>query len=239
MHTLGWSNYPNELSFSHLQNLFEESGETGLYSDRNTIKKANPSRGLLKALYYLLPHNDCFLKEARIIDNSLADTITIQSVMSSKSSTDTYTLHYTFSEEDCSLLKHSCAGYKGKNLCYHASAAIAIALLHLKPNCHFSLEFKKMVKYFQETANNDIQNPVFLKQLILVHDELYFEMLHNTIPVTEDLALVTEEPEYLSGGYLFNIYGLSSSIITTRSPSDFGKAMEGLTEWIISGNHCF
>lgn len=54
-HTLAWNKYPDELDTSALRQAFDSSDKNGVFSSRNTIKKANPSKGLLKAIYHLLP----------------------------------------------------------------------------------------------------------------------------------------------------------------------------------------
>lgn len=193
LHTLNWNNYPNELDLPKLRALFDNSSWIGLCSTRNTINQANPSSGLLKALYYLLSPNECFLKEARAMEISSHDETIIQTIMSSSSGTNDYTLQYHYSKYDKSNLIHSCSGFKGNNLCYHASAMIAVALLYLEPDCPFSIEFRKLESMVKEKG---FQDDECLHQLVITHEELYFDMNHNTIPVTENLQLTKQKPVY-------------------------------------------
>lgn len=146
-HTLAWNKYPDELDTSAIRQAFDVSDKTGTYSSRNTIRKANPSKGLLKAIYHLLPGLKSNIQNITI--HIKPDASTLQVIFSSSSSTNTtYCTQYEYADySQTAELIHKCPGFSGNNLCYHSVITITIALLHFKPDSEFSKSFKELVTH--------------------------------------------------------------------------------------------
>jgi hypothetical protein len=234
LHTLAWNKYPTEFDgYPKLQYLFENEPE--LCSNRNTIHQANPSKSLLKALYYLLPTIDCSIEESKTIYHENG----IELQFSSASSSDSYIAQYFFSGvNDTAYLCHECPGHSGENLCYHSCMTIAVAMLLYTPECAFSQAYAKLVSIFRlkRTLNDDD----VLRQLIRTHDELYFDMLHDTIPVVNGLMIEDSiRPSHINN-ISFEIMSLIDNILKniveiTISPDEFNDSMEQLSDLIIAG----
>jgi hypothetical protein len=234
LHTLAWSKYPTELDrYPRLQYLFENEPE--LCSDRNTINQANPSKSLLKALYYLLPTIDCSIEESKTIYHENG----IELQFSSASSSDSYIAQYFFSGvNDTAYLCHECPGHSGKNLCYHSCMTIVVAMLLYAPECAFSQAYAKLVSMFRKTGTLD--DDEVLRQLIRTHDELYFDMLHDTIPVVNGLMIEDSVRSSHINNISFEIMSLIDNVLGNiveieLSTEEFNDSMEQLSDLIISG----
>lgn len=234
LYTLTWNKYPTELDkYSKLQYFFEN--EPDLCSDRNTIHQANPSKSLLKALYYLLPTIDHSIEKSETIYHENG----IELHFTSASTTDSYIAQYFFSGVDgTAYLCHECPGHSGKNLCYHSCMTIAVAMLLYAPECAFSKAYAKLISIFKEKGTLD--NEDVLRQLIRTHDELYFDILHNTIPVVNDLMIEDSiRPSHINNTP-FEIMSLVDIILKNIveidvSTEKFNDNMEHLSDLIVSG----
>ena len=244
-HTLGWSNYPDEFNNTNIQKAFINSTTNKIYSSRNTTKTANPSKGLLKALYYILPTGNSIVDN--IYDLSVPGTRTthLQFEMSSSSGGPNYLPHYIYNEKnDTAELIHKCPGFQGKNLCYHANICLAVALLYIKPESCFSTEFNKLCNIIRSTPAgiNPLTNMEFANQLVLTHDELYCDMRDNILPVNQGLELTVHDPSIRrTDGILIDIFNLKTSSLSlpTEMPANFKENMNQLRNLILNSDIFF
>lgn len=242
-HTLAWNKYPDELDTSALRQAFDASGKTGTYSNRNTIKQANPSKSLLKAIYHLLPGSKSNILNITV--DTKPDASTLQIVFSSSSSINTkYCSQYEYADySQTAELIHKCPGFSGHNLCYHSVITIAIALLHFKPDSDFSKSFKELVIHINQHGSDFKNDPILIKNLIITHDELYFDIIGDLVPSNEDtLTLNNSEPSLLTGGQFIDIHNIKGTFTLPRitiSEDEFHTSITSLEEYILNSSSFF
>lgn len=242
-HTLGWNNYPDELDTSALRRAFDNSDKTGVFSSRNTIKKANPSKSLLKSIFHLLPGSKSNIQDVTL--HTSPDASTLQVIFSSSSSINTsYCTQYEYADYSLTAeLIHKCPGFSGHNLCYHSVITIAIALLHFKPDSEFSKSFKELVTYINQNGSDFKHDPILIKNLIITHDELYFDIIGDIVPSTEDsLTLNNSEPSLLRGGQFLDIHNVKGTFTLpqiTMSEDEFHTSITSLEEYILNSSSFF
>lgn len=242
-HTLAWNKYPDELDTSALRQAFDASGKTGTYSNRNTIKQANPSKSLLKAIYHLLPGSKSNILNITV--DTKPDASTLQIIFFSSSSINTsYCTQYEYADySHTAELIHKCPGFSGHNLCYHSVITIAIALLHFKPDSEFSKSFRELVTHINQHGTNLVSDNFLIEKIIRTHDELYFDIIGDIVPSTEDsLTLNNSEPSFFTGGQFIDIHNIKGTFTLpkiTMSEDEFHTSIISLEEYILNSSSFF
>lgn len=231
---LTWNVIPPQFNNCPALEIFFNTS-SGLCSDRNATAKAKPSYELLKALYYLLPTDDYPIIKTGMSDNTLNTTIDL--TFKSNSSDDTYLAQYIhIKKASHAFFVHACPDHSSSHMCYHFYMSMAVSLLQIKPVCAFSMAFTKLLSIYNE--NNDMNNDVFLKQLVTTHDELYYDMVTNIIQVHDELRLYVSRPKLVPDSISFQIhpntpFSKRNNLLTFHE--DFNTNMEQLSDLIIAG----
>lgn len=141
------------------------------------------------------------------------------------------------------MVVDKCPGFSGNNLCYHSVITIAIALLHFKPDSEFSKSFMELVKYINQHGSEFKHDPILIKNLIITHDELYFDIIEDLVPSTEDtLTINNSEPFLLTGGQFIDIHNIKGTFTLPRitiSEDEFHTSITSLEEYILNSSSFF
>lgn len=233
----------DELTWNKIPPQFDNSTALQLYfktsyhycSDRNPDHIAKASYELLKALYYLLPTDDY-----PVIKTGISDTLntTIDLSFYSKVTSMEYPAQYQYFDKlNTASLLHACPEHSDKKMCHHIYMTIAISILRLRPECDFSKAFKKLISIYNESG---IKNHDFIYQLVTTHDELYYDMLENIIPVNGISLTIHDQllmhnpdsiPFKIHSSYSFS----NESDDLLISQEEFNDNMEQLSDLILSG----
>lgn len=230
MYTLGWNKYPPELDYADIYTGFDNS--SSYCSNRNRSQIVNPSRAILKALYYMLPGDNCLIESVSRVDKP-NDCIQIE--LRSKTSSGNYVMHYEYTDTGSARLTHDCPAINPKRHCYHSVMALAIADIHLNPDGAFSEAFADLVSGIED---NNIH---IGSKYVLAQDELYCDFVDGIVPFDDDkLEIVKATPMQLPAIQNLYPFGCGTANVSlnidvnvdyTTLSSTFSDAMDTISRY--------
>lgn len=191
MKHLKWNQTPDVLKTDVFSQLIRWDSPK-LMSNRNKSGFVKPSYTILKALYYMLPSDDCKISSAGLTQND-----EIQFTADSLSSGGSHLIRMKMDiQNQTGYIYHNCqAQRKGPMHCYHTIMGLALANLYYRPQSEFSKTFNELIPKVKSKKSNLANENDICSLLITAQDELYFDLKDNIIPFHENaLDIITEAP---------------------------------------------